>query len=95
MRTFKKALSLFLSLMLLLSMALMAMPASAEQTQTADTAKFTLADGSTTNFSANAESGTIVTDGTGEGYIYFDAGTANGYATSWETTGTITKKRLR
>ena len=42
MRTFKKALSLFLSLMLLLSIALMAMPASAEQTQTADTAKFTL-----------------------------------------------------
>jgi len=92
MRTFKKALSLFLSLMLVLSMALIAMPASAEQTQTADAAKFTLADGSTTNFTANAESGNIVTDGTGEGYIYFDAGTANGYATSWETTGTITNE---
>ena len=92
MRTFKKATSLFLSLMLLISMALMAMPASAEQVQTADAAKFVLADGSTSNFTADTNAGTIVTDGTGEGYIYFDAGTSNGYGTTWEATGTITNE---
>ena len=92
MRTFKKATSLLLSIMMLLSLALMAMPVMAEQTQTVAAENFILTDDSTSNFTADTNAGTIVTDGTGEGYIYFEANSSNGYATSWEATGTITNE---
>lgn len=94
MRTFQKATSMILSLFLLFSMAFTALPVLADEVQAEQTAKFTLAEGSTSNFTADTSAGTIVTDGTGEGYIYFDASTANGYGTSWEITGTVTNEDL-
>lgn len=91
MRTFKKATSLILSIVMLLSLVCTAMPVFADEVQTEETAKFTLAEGSTSNFTANTSAGTVVTDGTKNGYLYFDANTDNGYATNWEATGTVEK----
>ena len=91
MQTFKKAMSLILSFVMLLSLACTAMPVFADEVQAEGTAKFTLAEGSTSNFTADASAGTVVTDGTKNGYLYFEADTENGYATKWEATGTVTK----
>ena len=91
MKAFKKAMSLILSLVMLLSLTCVALPASADEVQTVENTKFTLAEGSTSNFTADASAGTVVTDGTKNGYLYFAAATENGYATKWEATGTVTK----
>ena len=91
MQTFKKAMSLILSFVMLLSLACTALPVFADEVQAEETAKFTLAEGSTSNFTADASAGTVVTDGTKNGYLYFEADTENGYATKWEATGTVTK----
>ena len=91
MQTFKKAMSLFLGLILLFSLIGAALPVMATDAQTENAAKFTLAEGSTSNFTADAAAGTVVTDGTKNGYLYFAADTETGYATKWEATGTVTK----
>lgn len=87
MKAWKKGISLALCLVMILSVA---MPAFAGETQ-AEAVRFTLAEGSTSNFTADAAAGTVVTDGSKNGYLYFKADTENGYATKWEATGTVTK----
>ena len=91
MNAFKKAMSWILSLVMLLSMACTAIPVFADEVQAKGTGKFTLAEGSTSNFTADASAGTVVTDGTKNGYLYFNADTENGFATKWEATGTVEK----
>ena len=91
MKAFKKAMSLIFSFVMLLSITCLPQPVLADEVQTQETPKFTLAEDSTSNFTADASAGTVVTDGTKNGYLYFEAATETGYATKWEATGTVTK----
>ena len=87
--TVKRAFSLLLSLVMLLSLVSGMIPGTLTEAHAAEGDKFIIGDGTTGNVSYDAASGTINTDGTSDAYIYFGAGSASGYARNWEVSGTI------
>ena len=87
--TVKRAFSLLMSLVMLLSLVGGMIPGTLTEAHAAEGDKFIIGDGTTGNVSYDAASGTINTDGTSDAYIYFGAGSASGYARNWEVSGTI------
>lgn len=87
--TIKRAFSMLMCLVMLLSLVSGIIPGVAVEVQAAEGDKFIIADGTTSNVSYDAAAGTINTDGTSDAYIYFNAGNETGYARNWEVSGTI------